>query len=154
VSIAPYAWWLSSDELHRVAFQDTYMSRAAQPFAGRVLGELSRLSDFIGLGNQRLPLPFQIPYRIHIALILVGVMVYLFRKKPRLAVEISALILVNFLWWMYMVNKSPRYITVLTPVFAVATAFVLVAIARGTQWRRAAVAIGLLWGLSQLAGNA
>jgi len=155
LAIAPYAWWLSSDELHRAGFRATYMSRAvgASPWE-RLAGEAARLSDFVGLGSQRLPLPFHLPYRLHIALIAAGALVYLFRRRPRLAGEIAVVLGVNFLWWVFMVNKSARYITVLTPVLVVAVAMALVVAAKDVQWKRAAVAAGLLFGVSQLAGNA
>lgn len=154
VSIAPYAMWLSSDELHRAGFRATYLSRATGSLWERIGGEVSRLSDFVGLGNQRLPLPFHLPYRLHIAVILGAALLYLFRLRPRLAGEMAAVVGVNFLWWVYMVNKSPRYITALTPIFAVAVATALVAAAKNVRRQRAALAIGLVFGLSQLAGNA
>ena len=155
LSLAPYALWLASDEVHRAGFRATYMSRATESsFWLRLGGEVSRLSDFIGLGSQRLPLPFHIPYRLHIALIIAGALIYLLRKRPRLAGELAAVMGVNFLWWVFMVNKSPRYIATFTPLFAVVVAAALVSLAKDVRWKRAAIAIGLIFGLSQLAGNA
>jgi hypothetical protein len=112
------------------------------------------LSDFIGLGNQRIPLPFHIPYRLHIALMLIGAIVLLIRRWPRVAVDLAVVIGINLLWWLSMVNKSPRYITMLAPIFAITVGAGLVAAAKNVRWKRAAVAAGLVCGLSQLAGNA
>ena len=155
VSIAPYGLWLASDGLHRAGFRATYMRRAVgSSLWQRLAGETVRLSDFVGLGSQRLPLPFHIPYRLHIALIIAGSLVYLFRKRPRLAGEIAVLMGVNFLWWVFMVNKSPRYITTLAPVLVAVVSIALAAAAKDARWKRTAIAVGLLFGLSQLAGNA
>ena len=155
VSIAPYGWWLASDNLHRAGFRATYLMRAAESSLWhRLAGEKDRLADFVGLGSQRIPLPFHIPYRLHIALIVAGALVYLFRKRPRLAGEITALLAVNLLWWAFMVNKSSRYITTLAPVLAAVVAMALAWAGKDARWKRAAIAIGLLFGLSQLAGNA
>jgi len=151
IAIAPYAFWLASDDLHRAGFRATYMSRAVESsFLHRVAGEISRLSDFVGLGNQRVPLPFHIPYRLHIAVIVAAALIYLIRKRPGIAVILG----VNFFWWVFMVNKSPRYITALTPIFAVAVASALVALGANQRWRTAAVAIGVIFAGTQLAGNA
>ena len=155
VSIAPYGFWLTSDDLHRAGFRATYMSRAVNSSLWqRLAGETERLADFVGLGSQRLPLPFHIPYRLHIALIVTWALVYLLGKRPRLAGEIAVLLVVNFLWWMFMVNKSPRYITTLAPVLVAMVSIALAAAAKDVRWRRTAIAAGLLFGVSQLAGNA
>ena len=155
VSLAPYGLWLASDDVHRAGFRETYMRRTAESSLWhRLAGETTRLSDFVGLGSQRLPLPFHIPYRLHIALIVAGALVYVFRKRPRLAGEIAVLGAVNWLWWVFLVNKSARYITTLTPVLAAVVAMALAWTAKDARWKRAAIAIGLLFGVSQLAGNA
>ncbi len=165
VSMAPYALWLSYDALHRAAFRETYLLLGSSLWS-RMAAEVSRLSDFVGLGNQRLPLPFHIPYRLQIALILAGALIFLFRQRPRLAGELALLLGVNWLWWAPMVNKTPRYIAVLAPVFAVTVAAAIVMagrtglpacprdVAKHLRWKRAAIVIGLIFGLSQLAGNA
>jgi hypothetical protein len=87
-------------------------------------------------------------------LIVAGALVYLFRKRPRLASEIAMLMGVNFLWWAFMVNKSPRYIATLAPVLVAVVSISLAAAAKDARWKRTAIAVGLLFGLSQLAGNA
>lgn len=153
LSVAPYAVWLSYDELHRAAFRETYMLFGS-PWQSRFAAEVSRLSDFVGLGNQRLPLPFHIPYRLHIALILAASLIFLFRKSPRVAGELAILLGVNWLWWAPMMNKSPRYITMLTPIFALTVGAALVVAAKDVRWKRAALVVGLIFGVSQLAGNA
>lgn len=155
ISIAPYGLWMASDEAHRAGFRATYMSHAVgSSLWHRLAGETERLSDFVGLGSQRVPLPFHIPYRLHIVLIIAGALVYLFRKRPRLAGEIAVLLGINFLWWVFMVNKSPRYITTLAPVLVAVVSMALAAAAKDARWRRPAIAVGLLFGVSQLAGNA
>ena len=154
-TILPYAIWLAYDAQHRFGFRATYMRRAVgTSLWGRVLGERERLADFVGLGSQRVPLPFHIPYRIHIALIAAGALVILWRRRPRLARDIAMLLAVNFLWWAFLVNKTPRYMTTVAPVIAASVACALVGIAKDQRWKRAAIAIGLIFGLSQAAGNA
>jgi hypothetical protein len=153
LGLAPYALWCFSDAAHVAAFKDTYLSKAAEPFRGRIVGELDRWRDFIGLSTQRVRLPVPIPVRLHIAALLAAAFVFLFRKRPELARSLALLLLLNVLWWLYMVNKGPRYLVLISPIFALVLSYLL---SRAREFGRGkAIAAAVVVVLAtQLAANA
>ena len=114
----PYAAWCFWDADHAESFKHLYLGKAAEPMRGRIVGEASRWADFIGLSSQRVALGIRFPVRIHVPLILAGAFVVLFRARRDLAKLAALLFLLSFLWLVYMVNKGPRYLVLLSPLFA------------------------------------
>jgi 4-amino-4-deoxy-L-arabinose transferase-like glycosyltransferase len=151
--LIPYAAWCFSDGAHIASFRDSYLAKAAEPFRGRLAGEVDRWSDFIGLSTQRVSLPVRVPVRLHIAVILVAAFAYLFRRNRNLAVPMLVLLSVNVLWWFYLVNKGPRYLVMITPIFALVLGYLL-SRAREMRVRAPIVAACALVLLTQCAGNA
>lgn len=152
--LVPYAAWCFSDAAHIAAFRDVYMVRNEEPWGPRLLGELDRWSDFIGLGSQRVALPIRLPLRLHVAVILAAAYVWLWRRKRDLAIPFGILFCLNVLWWAYLVNKGPRYHVLIAPLFALTLGY---AAARLGELRAARIpavaALGLVLG-TQVAGNA
>jgi 4-amino-4-deoxy-L-arabinose transferase-like glycosyltransferase len=153
--IVPFAVWTHSDAEHRAAFEETYLKQGrSQNLRQNLLAERTRYADFIGASSQRLPLPFHIPYRLHIAVALLAGMAILYWKNRALSYTIMIAVLPSLLLWIYLPNKSSRYFAVIAPVFAI-----LIGSAAFTKWparrfvRLATVAAGLLV-MTQVAGNA
>lgn len=151
--VVPYLLWCFSDAAHIAGFRDMYANKAAEPLRERILGEADRWKDFIGLGSQRVGLPFPVPMRIHIPIILTAAFVFLFRKDRKFAIPTLVLLAVNLGWFLYMVNKGPRYLVLLSPLFAIVLAY-FVAQCWRRRWHRIAIAAVTLVFLTQLAGNA
>ena len=152
VSIVPYLGWCFSNPAHVANFQSVYVSRTHEPLMERVVGELDRWSDFIGLGSQRVPLPLHIPVRIHIVAAIAAAFIFLLRGRRKLALCLLALFLINVVWWIYMVNKGPRYIVVVAPLFAILLGCALASSATQRTRMAWAVVAGVI-AVTQLAGN-
>jgi 4-amino-4-deoxy-L-arabinose transferase-like glycosyltransferase len=151
--VVVYVAWCFSDAAHIACFRNMYVNAAVSPFRERLLGEADRWADFIGLGSQRVSLPFRVPLRLHVILILLAAFVFVCRVNRRLALVAGAIFLVNFAWFLYMVNKGPRYLVLLSPLFAILLGY-WAAKSQAGRWRWAAsAAVGLVL-LTQAAGNA
>ena len=150
--IAVYAAWCFSDAAHIACFKNVYLDRAGDPMLARILNEPNRWADFVGLGSQRVATGIRLPVRLHIALILVAAFWYLFRTRRSLFAAAATLLALNLLWWIYLVNKGPRYIVMLSPLFALVLGWVI-SQSRGTLWRKASLAVFALVMATQLASN-
>lgn len=148
-----YVLWCFSDSAHIACFHDMYTNKAGEPMRERIFGEADRWRDFIGLSSQRVALPFPVPFRIHIPIILTCAFAFLFRKDRKLAIPALTLLAVNIGWFFYMVNKGPRYLAVLSPLFAILLAYYVVQ-SQDRRWHKIAVAAVVLVFLTQVAGNA
>jgi 4-amino-4-deoxy-L-arabinose transferase-like glycosyltransferase len=151
--LVPYLLWCFSDAAHIAGFRDMYISKVVEPMAERILGEADRWSDFIGLSSQRVPLPFRLPLRIHIPIILGAAFLFLYRHNRKLALPALTVLAVTVAWFFYMVNKGPRYLILLAPLFAIVLAY-FAAHYRKPRWRAVAIAAFVVVLLTQLASNA
>ncbi len=152
-SATPYAAWCFSDADHIASFRGIYLSKASEPFHERIYGEARRWADFIGMGSQRVQLPVRIPTRLHIAAGLTLGFFLLFRNSRKQATSLLLLLALNIVWWLYMVNKGPRYIALVAPLFSI----LLGTLAAFPQQRRSRLAVWALIALivfTQLGGNA
>jgi len=153
VPVAAYAAWCFSDPAHIAGFRDAYLSKAGNPLRERIVGELDRWSDFIGLSSRRVLLPVRVPLRIHLAFIQLAAFVYLFRARRKLAIPMVILLAANLAWFVYMVNKGPRYLVLLSPLFAIVLGWVLVELLNRRARLLAGGTLAVVL-LTQLAGNA
>jgi len=151
--VGPYLAWCFSDARHLACFRDMWISKAGEPLLERILGEGDRWRDFIGLSSQRVALPFPVPLRIHVPIVLAGAFLFLRRRNPKLALLFAVLLAVNVAFFFYMVNKGPRYLVMLSPLFAIVLAY-FAAQRRNGPWRHAGAAALLLVLVTQIAGNA
>jgi len=145
VSIVPYLFWCFSNPAHVANFQSVYVSPIREPLMERIVGELDRWSDFIGLGSRRVPLPFHIPVRIHIAAAIAAAFIFLLRVRRKLALCLLAVFLI-------MVNKGPRYIVAVAPLFAILFGSALASSVTQRTRMAWAVVAGVI-AVTQLAGN-
>jgi 4-amino-4-deoxy-L-arabinose transferase-like glycosyltransferase len=154
IPIGAFALWVRSTPEHFEAYRALYSERASVPYAEKIDGEISRYKDFIGFGNQRFPLPVKIPVRVHIALAILASFLILWRFNRTATLDLAVCVVINILWWTFLVNKTARYFSIGAPLFALLIALAGVALLQKTTWTRtAAWALSLLV-LSQLAGNA
>jgi 4-amino-4-deoxy-L-arabinose transferase-like glycosyltransferase len=151
--VGAYLVWCFSDPIHFESFRSVWLNKTGTPLSALVLGELGRWRDFIGLSNQHIILPIPIPVRLHILLILLWAFVMLWRHNRKVAAPALILLAVNLLILTYLVNKGPRYLVVLSPLFAVVLAYAISAVRNSRQRGLAAVAIAAVF-LTQLAGDA
>lgn len=153
--IAPYVLWVNSDPVHKQAYREMQaLGTVVQQASGKLQGELMRYSDFLGLGNQKLPLPIRVPARGPIVLILLASVGVLYVYQRRLFWWLALLLAAAMGWWLYLANKNVRYTAVAAPVFALLVAGAAVAFSTSPKRRRIAVAACLLYAANQIAGNA
>ena len=153
-ALASFALWIRSDADHVAAYRALYSARASVPYNEKLNQELDRYKDFVGLGNQRFPLPVNIPIRAHIAVAILASILVLWRYNRTAALDLAVCAAVNLIWWTFLVNKTARYFSMEAPLFALLIALTGVALIRKTAWRRTGLAALALLLVSQLAGNA
>ncbi len=155
VSIAPFVIWIRSSPQNIEAFRILYIARAKASYVSKLTHELSRYSDFLGLGNRKVPLIGHFPLRLHVVLILLAALVLLYHKSRRLAIELGSVIAVNLLWFTFAGDKTPRYFAVIAPVLSLVVGISLAHLAEfGRRQRQLAALLFLLYAGTQLAGNA
>jgi len=129
LAIAPMCLWIAQDAVHRAAFRQIYMNRAAEPFMKRLIAEKLRYSDFLGVGNWRVGFALgHIPLRAHIVLILLLAAVVLVWRCKKAAPYLLLPLAANLGFWVFVVNKSSRYFSVTAPLLALTAACAMVAI--------------------------
>jgi 4-amino-4-deoxy-L-arabinose transferase-like glycosyltransferase len=123
VVLIPYFIWCFSDAAHIASFRAWYVETPASPFRERLVGEADRWSDFIGISSQRVPLLAHVPLRLHVAAILIAAFAFFPRQNRRFGLAAFVLLAVNLAWLLFLVNKGPRYLVMLSPLFAIVLAY-------------------------------
>jgi hypothetical protein len=152
VVMVPYFLWCFSDAAHIASFRYWYVDTPAAPFRERLIGEADRWSDFIGISSQRVPLLNHVPLRLHVAVILIVALAFFPRQNRRFGLAGLTLLAVNLGWLLFLVNKGPRYLVMLSPLFAIVLAY-FAARSTGRWYHKLAVAAMLLVLLTQVGGN-
>jgi hypothetical protein len=99
------------------------------------------------------PLLPHVPLRLHVALILIVAIAFFARKGGRYGLAALGLLAINLGWLLFLVNKGPRYLVMLSPLFAIALAYFAVRTAAGRYRKLGAAALVLVL-LTQIGGNA
>ncbi len=152
VALTPYLVWCFWDAAHIASFRTAWIDKAQEPFMARIIGEPDRWADFAGFGSQRVAVPLHIPFRIHIVAALIAAFLTLASLRPKLASWLFILLLINAGWWLLMVGKGPRYMTAVSPLFAILFG-VVVSSSSGRTRRVWSAIVGVVL-LTQVAGNA
>jgi 4-amino-4-deoxy-L-arabinose transferase-like glycosyltransferase len=154
MAIGAFALWVRSTPDHYEAFRALYVDRASVPYSEKINQELLRYKDFIGFGNQRIPLPVKLPLRAHIAAAILVSFLVLWQFNRTATLDLFVCVAINVLWWTFLVNKTARYFSIGGPLFALLMAIAIVALLQKTTWTRTAACAFALLVLSQMAGNA
>jgi 4-amino-4-deoxy-L-arabinose transferase-like glycosyltransferase len=130
----------------------TYGGAAGRSMASKVAGEMQRYAEFFGLVRAGKGIPYRVPMRAHLVLLLVAAFVIVYRRNRQLFWNLVILLVPLVPWWAFMVNKSPRYLVVAAPFLALAAAAAVTHVGRPrSRWLAAAVVVFVG---SQMAGNA
>ena len=153
VVMVPYLAWCFSDAAHITAFRAGYLERVTEPLHERIFGEAARWYDFLGVSSRRVPLLPHVPLRLHVVLILIVALAFFARRDRRFGRAAIGLLVLDMGWLLFLVNKGPRYLVMLTPLFAIALAYLVAKAPIGRPRQLAAAALALVL-VTQLAGNA
>jgi 4-amino-4-deoxy-L-arabinose transferase-like glycosyltransferase len=146
--------WTHSTPAHAEAFASTYSRAEKVPLLTKLRQESLRYSDYLGISNLRLRVATRLPLRAHIAAVILAAFGVLAWKNHRALTVLLILAIPYLLWFVYEINKTSRYFAILAPIFAVAVAAAAAALVAHRKSRLIVIAACLLFGLSQLAGNA
>jgi 4-amino-4-deoxy-L-arabinose transferase-like glycosyltransferase len=150
--ILPYILWINADAIHQRAYFEM-RNLVDYRIVSRFQGEVNRYSDFIGIGNLKMPLPVQIPVRAPIAALIVAGLGVLWVRNRGLFWYLGLLLVAHMGWWYYLGNKSVRYTAVAAPLFALIVAAGGVALASTPRLRQFVAALWLLYAVIGIAGN-
>jgi 4-amino-4-deoxy-L-arabinose transferase-like glycosyltransferase len=138
LGMLPFVTWILTAPLGREGFREEYLSRGHGALLERIVHEGSRYHDVLGLGMvHQGPLQY-VPLRAFVPLVFIAGSVLLARYRRKWFTVELLLLVPTVLWFVEMVNKSSRYLTLLAFVFAV-TIGAAVTVSRGTAWRRVLV---------------
>ncbi len=152
-TLVPFAVWLFRDPVRLEAFRLLYGRGSKIPFVTLLHGEGIRYADFLGIGNQRLSfLPFPVPLRLHIALLIAASLTVLAWRRPKLFWTVVMLTVPSLFTWPQTGNPTVRYFAIIAPYFALAVGAAWVEL-RKTRWKPAFAAWCAVVVLSQIGGN-
>jgi 4-amino-4-deoxy-L-arabinose transferase-like glycosyltransferase len=149
-ALVPFGLWLLSTP---EATSSMYGRGQHVSWAVKLSMEWLRIRDFIGVPSQRLRLPVPLPLRLHVAVVIAAALVLLFRTKRVLFTRLVLLIGPHLLLWLYLVNKTARYFSILAPLLYLAVGLAVVVVCHTSRLRLAALAICAVVGVSQIIGN-
>jgi 4-amino-4-deoxy-L-arabinose transferase-like glycosyltransferase len=134
-TLVPYGIWLAHDPVRWEAFRVLYGRGSALTPAAILHFEGVRYGDLLGFGSQRFHfLPFSLPLRLHIVLLIVASLGVLAWKKRPLFWTLLALTVPSLLLWLKEVNGTVRFFAILAPYGALAVALAFYALER-PRWR-------------------
>ena len=149
----PTVWRANTDSVYQREASKLYGGMAKRDPLGKLTGEVMRLKGFFGV-RQVSGIPFPVPMRAPLVLILFGSAFWLWKNNRRVAGILLALLLPVLPWFLIMVNKTPRYLVIASPYMAICVAALFAApILNRRLWQAAALACAL-FGAGQAAGNA
>src|SRR5262249_61746350 len=125
----------------------------SQAAAGLLQGEWIRYSDFLGFGNQKLPLPIRVPARGLIVLVIVSGAAVLYMRQRRVFWQLVLPTVAAVGWWLFLANKSVRYTAVAAPMFALIVAAAAVPFSPSPTPRRLAATVCLIYAPNPTAGH-
>ncbi len=154
--LVPFAIWIITAPLGSEGFHAEFLKRAgsAVSLGTRLTLEARRYCDLFGMHSVSSGALAHIPLRLPIPLLLILFSALLWRwRRSWFYVEL-ALLLPTALWLVYTVNKSSRYLVLLSPVFALVVAGAVAAAASLRPKMRSLVLAGAAFIVcAQLAAN-
>jgi 4-amino-4-deoxy-L-arabinose transferase-like glycosyltransferase len=154
ITLIPFAVWIQSSPSNYAAFKHEYGRGSSMTIEQKIEEERWRYADFVGASSQRIPLPFHIPYRLHIAVVIVASVILLYCRNRAFAFTGLVALAPSLLWFLYLVNKTPRYFAVVAPCLAILIGAAAFATWQAKRFRRFAGAVVLIVVITQLIGNA
>ncbi len=152
-TLIPFAVWLFGDPVRLEAFRALYGRGSKIPLLEILHGEGIRYADFLGFGNQRLSfLPFAVPLRLHIALLVAASLAVLAWKRRRLFWTALMLIVPSLLTWPQTGNPTVRYFAIIAPYLGLTVGIAWVEL-RKTRWRTVFAVWCAVVVLSEIGGN-
>jgi hypothetical protein len=115
--------------------------------------EKSRYEDFMGLSSQRFGLPVRVPLRLPVVGVIFVSVALLWRNNRRFLQLAAIVVIPSLLWWLYLVNKTSRYFSIIVPIMAILVSAAVFSKAPSRAWARVFVGLVALCTLGQVAGN-
>ena len=153
LSIAPFAFWVSSNPARTDAFKRLWGRGQSTTVEMLMSQEKARYSDFIGIQSQRIPLPINIPTRIHIVVSIIMAAILLLSTAPSVAGWITLLVVPSLLLWTTEVNPTSRFFVIVAPYLTVVLVAGALAFGKTPTRMRITICVLVLIGLTQAAGN-
>jgi 4-amino-4-deoxy-L-arabinose transferase-like glycosyltransferase len=154
LGIAPFAAWIMTARMGREAFREEYLNRAVgSPLWSRLLQEGHRYSYLTGLNTVHSHGLESLPIRLPIVLLFLAASVVLWKYCRQYFYLEMILLAPSVLWLGYTVNKSPRYIAIIAPLFGMVIGAAVAATRANRKAHRVLVAIASLMISAQVSSN-
>ncbi len=154
--LVPYALWVlgAANGEGRKGFRLEFLHRAASDsLPVKLAQELDRYRDYFGFGMLHGHVLAALPVRLPIPLVFFAATWLLWRfRRSWFYVELMLLV-PSMLWLVYTVNKSSRYLAILTPVTALVLAGAVAGLRERPRWQRWSLIVAGLVVVAQLGAN-
>jgi 4-amino-4-deoxy-L-arabinose transferase-like glycosyltransferase len=153
LAVLPFTLWIVTSQMRIDAFRKLWGRGAATTAAMFLSAEQSRYSDFIGIGSSRIPLPVNVPARLHIAAAILVAAILLIRRRRDLLGWLVILIVPSLLLWSTELNPTSRFFVIVAPYLSILLIAGATEFATTPRRERLAMAVLLVIALTQAAGN-
>jgi 4-amino-4-deoxy-L-arabinose transferase-like glycosyltransferase len=154
VGLVPYATWILTAPLGRAGFNQEFLSRAVgSSFFAKFQAEWARYHDFVGIGIAHGHGLDGLPLRLPVALIFLGFVLVLWRWGRRWLLLEILFLLPTMLWLVYTVNKTSRYLCLLSPLLALSFGAAIAVTCDNARVRRWVLAAGCFAMVIQAGAN-
>lgn len=154
LGLLPFAVWILTAPMGRAGFREEYLSRAGSgPLWERFLEEGHRYSDLLGLNMLHGHGLEAIPVRLPIPIFFLVASFLLWKLRRKWFYLELILLIPTVLWLIYTVNKSSRYLSILSPVLALAIGAAVAATCAAPRLHRVMLTLSCLVVAAQVSAN-
>lgn len=155
IGLLPFIFWVFTSAVGRISFREEYFGRAiGTPYWNRLLGEVHRYYDLLGLDLLHGHGLESIPVRLPIPLFFLASSFLLWKLRRQWFYLEMLLLVPTMLWFLYLTTtKSSRYFVLITPIFALAIGAAVAATAAHRKLQRFLLIFSCLVVVAQMSAN-
>jgi 4-amino-4-deoxy-L-arabinose transferase-like glycosyltransferase len=154
LGIAPFAVWIMTARMGREGFREEYLNRAANSSLwSRLVQEGHRYSYLAGLDIIHGHGLESIPIRLPIVLFFLAASIVLWKYRRQYFYLELILLVPSVVWLAYTVNKSPRYVAIVAPLFGMVIGAAAFATRANRRAHRLSLSIASLMIAAQMSSN-
>jgi 4-amino-4-deoxy-L-arabinose transferase-like glycosyltransferase len=154
LGLAPIAAWLLTAPLGGAGFRHEYMHPAvSSSLWSKFLQDGHRYSDLLGFNMLHGHGLEFIPFRLPIPLFFLAASCFLWKLRRQWFYLELLLLVPSMIWFIYLIDKTPRYFALLAPVFALVIGAAVAASRSSQRLHRVLLSLSCLVVAAQMSAN-